>query len=73
MDVDRPARDLDRVMDRRFDAKDLFCEGDNNVGRNPRRAEARGDVGGLEVLGQGLFERRDIAPITRVERRPGRP
>ena len=71
MDVDRPARDLDRVIDRRFDAKDLFREGGDNVGRYPRRAEARGDVGGLEVLGQGLFERRDIALITRIERGGG--
>jgi hypothetical protein len=71
MDVDRPAGDLDRVIDRRFDAKDLFREGGNNVGRYPRRAEARGDVRGLEVLGQDLFERRDIALITRVERGGG--
>ena len=71
MDVDRPAGDLDRVIDGCFDAKDLFREGGDNVGRDPRRAEARGDVGGLEVLGQGLFERRDIALITRIERRGG--
>jgi hypothetical protein len=67
MCVDRPARDLDRVIDWRFDAKDLFREGGDNFGRYPRRAEAGGDVGGLEVLGQGLFERCDIAL-----RRPGR-
>src|SRR6202042_3909684 len=71
MAVDRPAGDLDRVIDRRFDAKDLFREGGDNVGGYPRRAEARGDVGGLEVLGQVLFERRDIALITRIERRGG--
>ena len=71
IDVDRPARDLDRVIDGRFDAKDLVREGGNNVGWNPRRAEARRDIGRLQVLGQGLFERRDIALITRIERRGG--
>jgi hypothetical protein len=71
MDVDRPARDLDRVIDGRFDAKDLFREGGHDIGGDPRRAEAGGDVGRLEVLGQGLFERCDIALITRVERGGG--
>jgi hypothetical protein len=70
-DVDRPARDLDRVIDRRFDAENPFRESGHDIGGDPRRAEARGDVGGLEVLGQSLFERRDIALIARIKRRGG--
>jgi hypothetical protein len=47
------------------------AKGGHDIGGDPWRAETRGDVGGLEVLGQGLFERCDIALITRVERGGG--
>ena len=73
MDIDRPACDFDRVIDRRFDAKDLFREGGHDVGRNPWRAEARGDVGGLQVLGQGLFERRRHCADNARRAQPRRP
>ena len=52
-------------IDRRFDAKDLFPEGGNDIGRYPRRAETSGDVGGLEAARHDLFERCNIAAIPR--------
>ena len=66
MDIDRPARDLDRMIDGRLDAEHVVREGGDDIGWDPRRAEAGGDVGGLQVLGQGLFEGRDVAPIAFV-------
>ena len=39
--------------------------------RDPRRAKSCGDVGGLRVLRQSLFEGRDIARIAFVQARGG--
>ena len=54
------------MIDGRLDAEHVLREGGDDVGGNPRRAEASGDVGGFEVLRQGLFERGDIAPVAFV-------
>ena len=72
MDIDRPARDLDRVIDGRADAERLFRKGRHDIGGDPWRAEAGGDVGRLQVFRQGFFEGGDVAPIALVERRGGR-
>ena len=45
-------------------------EGDDIVGRDPRRAEPRGDVGGPEIGGLHLPQRRDVALDMRDRARP---
>ena len=68
MDIDRPTRDFDRVIDAGLDPQHVFGERGHDIGRDPRRAEPGGDVGGLQVLRQCLLERPDIAPVARIER-----
>ncbi len=59
------------MIHERLDAEHVLRESGDDVGGDPRRAEAGGDVGGLQVLGQGLFEGCDIAPIAFVQARGG--
>ena len=54
------------MKDARRDAQDLFAEGGDDVGRNPRRAEPGCDLGRLQVLGEGFLERLDVALESRI-------
>jgi hypothetical protein len=56
MDIDRPARDLDRMIDGRLDAEHLLREGSDDVGGDPRRAEAAVMSEGLRSSGR-VFSR----------------
>jgi hypothetical protein len=49
----------------------LLDEGDDIGGRNPRRAETRGDVGRAQVGRLTRLQRRDIALEDRIERGRG--
>ena len=65
-DLDRPRGDLDRVIDARRDAEDLFAERGDGVGWYPGRTEPGRDLRGFQVLGQSFLERLDVAFKSRI-------
>jgi hypothetical protein len=66
--LDRPGREFRHVVDLDLGIHRLLDEGDDIGGRNPRRAETRGDVGRAEIGRLHAFSARDIALEGRIER-----
>ena len=54
------------MIDARRDAEDLFAEPGDDIGRNPGRAEPGRDLRRLQVLGQSVLERLDVALKSRI-------